>query len=80
MRQAILTALRNFACAASSPIAESPTVPGQTGATSDPTANPLPAMIPHIASFESSEPDDRRERLLLGLGVLAISTQREVIA
>jgi hypothetical protein len=40
IRQAIFTAERNFSRAAASPIAESPTVPGQTGATSDPTAKP----------------------------------------
>ena len=44
IRQAILTALRNFSRCAASPIAESPMVPGQTGATSEPTSKPLLAM------------------------------------
>ena len=37
---AIFTALMNFSRDVSSPMAESPTVPGQTGATSDPTEKP----------------------------------------
>ena len=40
IRQAIRTAERNLSRAAASPIAESPTVPGQTGATSEPTVKP----------------------------------------
>ena len=54
MRQAIFTALRNFSCCASSPMAESPTVPGQTGATSEPTAKPLLAMRSAIFFSSSS--------------------------
>ncbi len=57
IRQAIFTAERNFSFAAASPIAESPTVPGQTGATSEPTVKPcfaiLSAICPSSASLAS---------------------------
>jgi len=52
IRQAIFTAERNFSRAAASPIAESPTVPGHTGATSEPTENPCSAI--RSAIFVSS--------------------------
>src|SRR5262245_55202433 len=35
-------------------MAEPPTVPGQTGATSEPTASPLPAILSAIARIASS--------------------------
>ena len=54
MRQAIFTALRNFSRCAASPIALSPMVPPQTGATSEPTLNPLPAMMSAIFFRSSS--------------------------
>ena len=40
IRQALRTASMNFARCTGLPMAESPTVPGQIGATSDPTAKP----------------------------------------
>jgi hypothetical protein len=54
IRQAIFTAERNFSRAAASPIAESPTVPGQTGATSDPTVKPWAAIMSAIARSSAS--------------------------
>jgi hypothetical protein len=55
MRQAFSIARRNFCCCSSVPIAESPTVPPQTGATSEPTFRPLEAMRSAICLRLSSE-------------------------
>ena len=54
IRQAIFTADRNLSLAAASPIAESPTVPGQTGATSEPTVNPWLAILSAITVSSAS--------------------------
>ena len=54
MRQAFSTASTNFLRASASPIAESPTVPGHTGATSEPTAKPFAAILSAIARIASS--------------------------
>ena len=48
IRHAIFTADKNFSRDSASPIAESPTVPGQTGATSEPTAKPWLAILSAI--------------------------------
>ena len=54
IRQAIFTAERNFSRAAVSPIAESPTVPGHTGATSEPTEKPCLAIVSAICTSSES--------------------------
>ena len=53
IRQAILTASRNFPFCSSVPMAESPTVPGQTGATKEPISKPL-LTIRSAIDFSSS--------------------------
>jgi hypothetical protein len=55
MRQAFFTANTNFSCASGPPKAVSPTVPGHTGATSEPTASPFAAILSAITLRSSSE-------------------------
>ena len=54
MRQALRTASMNFARCSTEPIALSPTVPGHTGATSEPTARFFAAILSAILRMSES--------------------------
>ena len=70
MRQAFFTARTNFSPVLVAAHRRAPTVPGQTGATSEPTASPVPAILSAIC----------RELVVAGVGIGVRMEQEQIDA